>query len=189
MRLKCPHCSHAVVIESNTSGPVACPDCGLSLRGNNPMVPVGSHPVNRAVARRRGAVPFDPEEYQAERQERHEEREERRDERLFRREERDDYRDDRREEKDRNGFAIAGFSIALACLLLIAGGLLFSKQLPVYLGVALTLSLPGSLVGFVLSLLGCFLRKVMQPLALAGAGIGGLLLLILIPAGFMMLKF
>jgi hypothetical protein len=190
MRLKCSRCLHNIAVEPDDRGAITCPDCGFCLRGNKAVAAVGRpRAILRPAPRRRGAPPHDLEEYEEERQERHEEREERRDERLFRREERQDLREERREEKERNGFAIAGFCIALACLLLVAGGLVFSRQLPFYLLFALTLSLPGALAGLILSLLGLFMCRAMRPLGVAGAILAALLLLILIPAGFLLLKF
>jgi hypothetical protein len=192
MRIKCPHCIHNIDVATPIAGePIACPDCGEWIRRGNALAPVQqrrrramSAPVSRGRVDR-----YDLEAYEEEWQERREERQERREERLHRREERDDWRESRRDEKERNGFAIGGFCVVLACLLFVGGGLLFAKALPLYLGMALTLSVPLTLAGFVLSLLGVFLRKVMRAVAIAGAGIGAALLLLLIPVGFMLLKY
>jgi hypothetical protein len=180
MRVKCPHCLHNLDLPAAAGeGPLTCPDCHEPFSAGAPTFRAAP-PV--AVVRRAAFAPaLDPEEYE-------EERQERRELRAFRHEERTDWRDERREGKERNTPAVIGFALGLACLLLTGGGLLFGGALPVYLGFALSLSLPGALAGLILSVVGLLFRRVMRHLALAGTAFSGLLLVLLIPLGFLLLK-
>jgi hypothetical protein len=194
MHVKCPSCLHNLDLpEPADDAPLTCPDCQARFGRDGKLVPLAPAPIPRhqpVSPIRRGYAPLaiDPEEYEEERQERREERQERREEREYRRDDRGDRREDRHESKERNPLAIVGFSISLASLLLAAGGLLFGHALTFYLGFAMVLSLPGALVGLIFSVLGLLYRKVMRPLAVVGLVMSGTLLLLVIPAGFYILK-
>jgi hypothetical protein len=182
MRVKCPQCIHNVDVEPGEGGPFCCPDCGALFRrgGLFPVAPRRERANARPVPIARRSHLQEVEEL--------EERQERSERREFRRECRQDRREDRRDDRERNLLAIAGFCVGLASLVLVLGGLLFGKQLPLYLAAVLPLAVIGALAGLVCSLLGLFLRKAMRPLAVAGAAVGAVLLLLLIPAGLLLLK-
>jgi hypothetical protein len=194
MHVKCPSCLHNLDLpEPTDDAPLTCPDCQARFGRDGKLIPMAPAPIPRhqpVSPIRRGYAPLaiDPEEYEEERQERREERQERREEREYRKEDRYDRREDKQENKERNPLAIVGFSIALTSLLLASGGLMFSKALPFYLVFALVVSFPGALVGLIFSVLGLLFRKVMRPLALVGLVMSAVLLLLVIPAGFLMVN-
>src|SRR4051794_1094643 len=128
MRVKCPNCLHNLDLpEPKGNEALVCPDCQARFdKDGNPLpVPTAARaPLPVTPVQRRGMVPYeiDPIEYEEERRERQEERQERRETRDFRRDDRFDVREERQETKERNLFAIIGFSLELCCLLFVSGG-------------------------------------------------------------------
>lgn len=97
-------------------------------------------------------------------------------------------RQHRNEDRAGNPIGIAGFALVTTTLLFLFGAVILHKPLPVYLWVAAVLSVPSSMLGLVLSIIGSLLVGRPKLFSLIGAGIGGLLILVGIPIAFLLLK-
>jgi hypothetical protein len=199
LHIKCPSCLHNLdLAEPSGDGPLTCPDCQARFdRQGQPVDPVPApardYPVVASSPNRLTPYARDLEEYEGEKQERREERDFRRDVRGFRRDDMTDDREERVEGKERNVLAIVGLALATCAFLLVGGGLLFRlisdarTSTGVYLGLTLFVGFPTAIAALILSLIGLLYRKVMRPLAIIGLILAGVLVFLLIPAGFLIL--
>jgi hypothetical protein len=186
MDFKCPRCLHPIEVADSRAGDlVVCPYCKMEVQTPTfpallPARPLYS-PVVVLEELREPRRHRDPEEEAERRSERREERDERREEREERRELRIERKELRVERKEQNLIAVVGFTISLACLLLMLGSLLLAGQATAYVVISVVIALPGALLGLICSLIGCLQWRVGKPIGVAGAVLGGVLLVVVIP--------
>lgn len=94
----------------------------------------------------------------------------------------------RHEDRASNPVGATGFALGVTVLLFMCSGFAASKELPFYLGLTTCLGLPTALAGLVCSLIGCTRKGRPKLLALCGAALCGLLVLMVIPAALIQLK-
>lgn len=92
------------------------------------------------------------------------------------------------QERPGNGIGAAGFALGLTTLLFLFSAAAAFKELPVYLVFASCVSVPTSLVGLVLSIIGALRKGRPKLFSCFGVAIGAFLILAALPAAFMMLK-
>lgn len=185
MIAQCPKCGDEVRFRAD-DGRAACRQCGTRLR--LPPAPVDAGPFDfdapPPVAVPDGQplfvpvpVPTESPDYVREKV-------------ADLRDRRDDRRERReydREDRVSNPVGIAGFAMTGTALLLVLSGGLFATQLKAYSWFAAVLGLGITLAGLPLSLVGALRPGRARAFAVAGAAMGGLLLLALIPALMMYL--
>lgn len=189
MRAKCPKCGEKVDAADFTAGDrTECPQCGTRLK-----LPADS--VEAIVRQESSPFDFDdvprpappppaqpmivPVPYLAEHpeytQEKIEDLRERRDDRRERRQH-------DREDRVSNGVGIAGFALCTTSALLVLSGAIFARDLKAYAWFASILALALTLGGLPCAIIGSLRPGRSRVFALIGAGLGGLLLLLFLPA-------
>ncbi len=200
MRIKCPACLHNHDGLLPWEGDLyTCPDCRARFDRNG--VVFNSSPMQLARPVRRPKRPpldvlplevqwptIDPVEREELRQERREEREQRRFNRQVTRSEWQERQTERQESKDANVPAILALALSLCPLLLITGGLFFtrvqSEAMKAYLGIALFLSFPMAGLAFGFAIFGLYHRKGPRPETIVSLFAAALVLFFLLPWGF-----
>jgi len=187
MRLKCPKCGSTVNAAEFAEGERAyCPQCQTRLKlptdPPEPLAVAFGNPFDfddasvPAVAPKPMivAVPYASEHPELT----NEKIEDLRDRREGRRERRHNDREDRVS----NGVGIAGFALAVTAFLLVASGALFGSNLKAYAWMAASIALMLSLGALPCGIIGSLRPGRSRVFAIIGASIGGLLLLIFVPA-------
>lgn len=94
----------------------------------------------------------------------------------------------RTEDRLGNPVGTSGFAIGVTAFLLLFSAVALHRFIPLYLWFVAVLSLPAALLGLILSIVGSLLVGRPKLFSLIGAGIGAFLILIGIPASFLLLK-
>ena len=169
MRIDCYHCGERINVGDNDEGNwVECPHCEASA-------PVPARSMQRYGTSRRCDVQsiFLPAGSDLDEERTIDLREQRR------------YRN---EDRAGNPTGIAGFALCVTTCLFLLGGMVLCKHLPAYLWIVAVLSVPATLLGLVLSIVGSLLVGRPKLFSYIGSGIGAFVILAALPISFLLLK-
>jgi hypothetical protein len=193
MRLKCPKCEASVDAAGFEAGErIHCPECRtrLKLPTDPPdalMAPTNpfdfdSPSAKPVVAPQPMIVPIP---YSTEHPELTNERIE---DLRERREDRRERRQYDREDRVGNGVGLAGFALTVTAFLLVGSAALFGRELKAYGWFATFIALALTLAGLPCGIIGSLRPGRARLFAIIAAGLGGLLLLVFVPALMLMLS-
>lgn len=179
LRYQCAHCGFVSTARADEI-PDVCPSCQARLgvvkpRPNaphaKPAPPPPSAPLPIVVQ-----IPTDPFDYIEEK------KADLRERREARQENRQYYREDRQSNK----LGIIGFAVNVTMMLVLLSGWLFAKSLPAYLYITASLAIPVAIMGLVLCIIAALTPNRQRIFAFVGAGVGAVLVLIMLPTSFML---
>jgi hypothetical protein len=91
-------------------------------------------------------------------------------------------------DRSSNLIGAAGFALGATTLLFVLSAAALFKELPVYLGCASCVGLPTALIGLVCSFIGALRKGRPKLFSILGVIVGGILILFILPAAFLMLQ-